>query len=83
MGTLFFYAPEYMNGFKSYCKRGPCLDFTPYNLFYYWFGFWFMNILWIVVPYLELRKAWNNINNQINSVQQVKLESSKESKKKK
>lgn len=33
------------------------LDFD--HLVYYWFGFWFCNLIWGVVPLLRIRCAWN------------------------
>jgi EXPERA (EXPanded EBP superfamily) len=31
--------------------------FDLYHLTYYWFGFWFCNLLWGVVPYFRIHRA--------------------------
>jgi len=68
MGLIVFMLPEVMLQEQIHI---PALDpvgvpgnawanvqlFDPYHLIYYWFGFWFCNGIWAVVPLLRLRAA--------------------------
>ncbi|GKY90385.1 hypothetical protein MPSEU_000012500 [Mayamaea pseudoterrestris] len=40
-------------------KDGLDFKFNMYHLVYYWFGFWFCNLVWGVIPYFRIMRAVN------------------------
>lgn len=41
--------------------------FNWYHLTYYWFGFWFCNLIWGVVPLLRIHRAWHETVTAFNA----------------
>eukprot|EP01126_Amoeba_proteus_P006940 TRINITY_DN12459_c0_g2_i6.p1 TRINITY_DN12459_c0_g2~~TRINITY_DN12459_c0_g2_i6.p1 ORF type:complete len:231 (+),score=22.66 TRINITY_DN12459_c0_g2_i6:164-856(+) len=48
-GVWFFYVPEALRGFP-HVKADYGFSFSFHMLLYYWFGFWFCGLLWVILP---------------------------------
>lgn len=66
MGMIVFLASEVYEGQLNIPALDPVgvpgnrwanLKLNHYHLTYYWFGFWFCNLVWAVVPYYRIRRA--------------------------
>lgn len=64
MGMIIFVGSEVYEGQVNIPALDPVgngsklsLKFNLYHLMYYWFGFWFCNLLWGVVPYYRIHRA--------------------------
>jgi len=66
-GVWWFYVPEAYAGFPhtgGWPKPGE--RFTFYNLVYFWFGFWFMGLLWTIVNLFLIKTAFLEITSIID-----------------
>lgn len=39
-----------------------------YHFTYYWFGFWFCNLVWAVIPLIRMKRAWMEITQALRVV---------------
>ena len=71
-GVWWFYFPEAIAGFEhlgGWPKSvGEALSFD--RLLFFWFGFWFCGILWLVVPFHIAKTAWINITRAMAAQQE-------------
>mmetsp|Transcript_6908 Transcript_6908/g.7951 ORF Transcript_6908/g.7951 Transcript_6908/m.7951 type:complete len:247 (-) Transcript_6908:71-811(-) len=62
-GVWWFYFPEAISGFEHLggwpSSISEALSFN--RLLFFWFGFWFCGILWLVVPFQIGKSAWIQI----------------------
>jgi len=59
-GVWWFYFPEAIGGFQHLNGWPESLEkaFSFDRLLFFWFGFWFCGILWLVVPFQIAKSAW-------------------------
>ena len=66
MGMILFVVAEVYEGQLNVPAQDPVgvegnawanVKFNQYHLTYYWFGFWFCNIVWCYVPYYRILRA--------------------------
>mmetsp|Transcript_22957 Transcript_22957/g.42195 ORF Transcript_22957/g.42195 Transcript_22957/m.42195 type:complete len:237 (-) Transcript_22957:61-771(-) len=70
-GTIVYFAPEVLSGMPS-ASVDKDLSFTPYYLKYFWFAS-AMNFVWIIVPGILGKSAWNRIvSNESRLAREVK-----------
>lgn len=74
-GVWWFYFPEAIAGFehlggwpKSF---GEAISF--HRLLFFWFGFWFCGILWLVVPFQIGKSAWIDITQAMAERQEIDI----------
>lgn len=67
VGVAYFYVPEVLNGFRHLggwpATMAEALSFD--RLLFFWFGFWFCGVLWIIVPVVISRYAWIKIGRAV------------------
>lgn len=64
IGVVYFYIPEVINGFRHLGGWPQSIDeaLTFHRLLFFWFGFWFCGVVWILVPSIIARYAWNEMS---------------------
>jgi hypothetical protein len=76
MGAIAFLLGEVYEGQHNVPAVDPVgdngLKFNLYHLTYYWFGFWFCNGVWVVVPILRMIRACKEVSKVMES--QIKQE---------
>ncbi|EGR31737.1 hypothetical protein IMG5_103110 [Ichthyophthirius multifiliis] len=62
IGTIFFVYDEYLNNFVNVCQaEGGCFDFGIKNVLLFWVLFVFINPLLMLLAFIHMYKAINNI----------------------